>query len=267
MEVKEIDIDLLYVSELNVRKILVSNDDETGISDLANDIRTNGLINPITVRKTDDKYEIIAGQRRYLAIKLLNLKLISCNIISVDAQKAEEISLVENVQRNQMTYSDKIKTYAKLFDIYNKDIDKVINAINISRYTLQKYLKISSLPSDIISLLDSSQDNKITIDVAIELTKLPNTIDKMTIIDEIKHMTTSQRLSTIKEFLKNKSNNIDDFKEIKENIVLNDNKIIVAPSCPYVIDDNGNCIKIPKELYNDIIESIKEKYNIAELII
>jgi len=136
MEVKEIDINILYVSEFNVRKTLEINEDDTSIGDLSNDIRTNGLINPITVRKMDDKYEIIAGQRRYLAYKLLNKNSISCSIVDVSSQKAEELSLVENVQRNPMTNSDKVKIYSKLFEIYNKDINKVVNTVNISRTTI-----------------------------------------------------------------------------------------------------------------------------------
>ena len=116
MEVKEIDTTTLYVSSSNVRKTLEGDEDDTSISDLANDIRTNGLINPITVRKIDDKYEIIAGQRRYLACKMLKKDYISCSIVDVSSQKAEELSLVENVQRNPMTNSDKVKIYSKLFE-------------------------------------------------------------------------------------------------------------------------------------------------------
>ena len=72
MDIENIEITKLYVSNINVRKTLTCEEDETGISDLANDINTNGLINPITVRLNNDKYEIIAGQRRYLAMKQLN---------------------------------------------------------------------------------------------------------------------------------------------------------------------------------------------------
>ena len=126
MEVKEIETEILYVSNCNVRKTLEGDEDDTSISDLANDIRINGLINPITVRKVDDKYEIIAGQRRYLACKMLKKDNISCSIIDVSSQKAEEISLVEDVQRNPMTNSDKVKIYSKLYEIYNKDINKRI---------------------------------------------------------------------------------------------------------------------------------------------
>ena len=80
--------------------------------------------NPITVRLNGDKYEIIAGQRRFLAMKQLNKTHIPCNVLTIDTQKAEEISLVENVQRNQMTTCDKVRSYSKLYDVYNKDIDK-----------------------------------------------------------------------------------------------------------------------------------------------
>ena len=202
MEVKELDITLLFVSELNVRKTLTSDEDETGISDLANDIRANGLINPITVRRMESKYEIIAGQRRYLACKLLNKPTIPCNIVDVTRQKAEEISLVENVQRNPMTNSDKIKTYSKLYEVYNKDIDKVISVINISKITLTKYLKLNSLPDDIIRLLDTSSENKITIEVAVELTKLPAAVDKMKIVKNIQSLTSAQKIKAIKDFIR-----------------------------------------------------------------
>jgi ParB family chromosome partitioning protein len=171
MEIINVDITNLFVSNINVRKTLTSEEDETGISDLANDINTNGLINPITVRANNDKYEIIAGQRRYLAMKHLNKTHIPCNVLNIDTQKAEEISLVENVQRNQMTTLDKIRSYSKLYDVYNRDIDKVISAIHISKQTIQKYLKLRNLPEEVLKLLDTTNENKITIDVAIELTK------------------------------------------------------------------------------------------------
>jgi len=146
MNVIQINIHKLKISDLNVRKILASDEDETSISDLASDIKTNGLINPITVRNKDnDNYEIIAGQRRFLACKLINMKSISCNVINVADQKAEEISLVENVQRNQMTNMDKIKSYVKLYNLYKKDIKRVTKAISISESTLKRYLELMSL--------------------------------------------------------------------------------------------------------------------------
>jgi ParB family chromosome partitioning protein len=267
MEVKEIPIDNLYVSELNVRKVLTSDEDETGISDLANDIKSNGLINPITVRKNGEKYEIIAGQRRYYACRYIKKESIPCNIIDVTSQKAEEISLVENVQRNQMTNLDKIKCYSKLYEVYNKDIDKVVSAINVSKNTVQKYIKISTLDEDIIKRLDLSGEKKISIEVALELTKLDNKVDKVQLLENLGNISNAQKISAIKEFIKQKYSDINEIEDIVQDIVSADAKIKMAITTPFIYDEDGFKIKIPDEFFADILESIKEKYNIDDLII
>lgn len=262
MEVKSIEINKLYVSDINVRKTLTSEEDETGITDLANDINTNGLINPITVRLNGDKYEIIAGQRRFLAMKHLNKHNIPCNILDINTQKAEEISLVENVQRNQMTTCDKIRSYSKLYDVYNGDIDKVIAAIHISKSTIQKYLKMKNLPEQVLNLLDTSGDNKISIDVAIELTKLPDNVNKSDILNKISTLTNEQKITAIKQFKLNGDYDIDVLDEIKDDVVLQYNNIKLAPSVPYVFDKvTENNIIIPSDMYEEIVELIKSKTN------
>ena len=262
MEVRNIAIDKLVVSNVNVRKTLTSEEDETGISDLANDIATNGLINPITCRLCDDGiYEIIAGQRRFLAFKHLNRNEISCHIIKVTTQKAEEISLVENIQRNQMTSGDKVKSYSKLYEVYNGDIDKVISAIHISRPTLQKYLKIKNLPQEVLNLLDTNSANKISIDVAIELTKLSNNINSVEVLNKLITLTNGQKIDAIKQFKLNGSDNIDELDDITENIVIRHNNIKLAPSFPYVIDTTEEKhVRIPEEMYNEVINLLKSKY-------
>jgi ParB family chromosome partitioning protein len=266
MNVQEISIEKLFVSELNVRKTLESEEDETGVSDLSNDIRTNGLINPLTVRKFDNKYEIIAGQRRFLACKMLNKLTIPCSIIDVSSQKAEELSLVENVQRNQMTNYDKIKTYTKLFSVYNKDINKVVNAVHISRNTLMKYIKLDALPDEIMKLLDSNTEEKITLDVAVELTKLPMDTNKMDIVKNISTLTTAQKILAIKEFIRNGHTDAGEIHDIKGDIAIQQNNIALRPSFPYVLDADGNCVRIPEQLYPDIIALIQEKVGVVEKV-
>jgi len=263
MNISDIDIDKLFVSNVNVRKTLTSEEDETGINDLSNDINTNGLINPITVRLNNDnnKYEIIAGQRRYLAMKLLKKTSIPCNILDVNNQKAEEISLVENVQRNQMTTCDKVRSYSKLYDVYNGDIEKVISAIHISKPTIQKYLKIKNLPEQILNLLDVNNENKISIDVAIELSKLPNNINLIEVLNKITTLTNNQKIEAIKQFKLN-GNNIDELDDIKENIAIFQNNIVLAPSFPYVYDNNSKKnIRIPENMYDEIVNLIISKTN------
>jgi ParB family chromosome partitioning protein len=259
MEISNIDITKLYVSNINVRKTLTCEEDETGIGDLANDINTNGLINPITVRLVDDKYEIIAGQRRYLAMKHLNRSNIPCNILNVDTQKAEEISLVENVQRNQMTTPDKVRSYSKLFDVYKGDIDKVISAIHISKQTIQKYLKIRNLPNEVLNLLDTNNENKITIDVAIELSKLPTHINTLHVLARLIQLTSIQKIEAIKQFALN-GYNMDKLIDIQQNISLHANDIKLEPSFPYVFDiTTTKNIRIPINMYVEIVNLIKKK--------
>ena len=260
MKIENIDILKLYISNINVRKTLTGEEDETGISDLANDINTNGLINPITVMVKNDKYEIIAGQRRYLAMKQLNKTHIPCNILNIDTQKAEEISLVENVQRNQMTTCDKVRSYTKLYDVYNEDIDKVISAIHISKSTIQKYLKMRNLPEEVLNLLDTNSENKISIDVAIELTKLPNTMNTLEVLNKITTLTNSQKIDAIKQFRQNGNNDLDNLEDIKDNVVLHYNNISLAPSFPYVFDNTTKKnIRIPYNMFDEIVNSINVK--------
>lgn len=259
MSVVDINITKLYVSDVNVRKTLSGEEDETGIADLAADISTNGLINPITVRANGDRYEIIAGQRRYLAMKQLKKSVIPCNMLNISDQKAEEISLVENVQRNQMTNGDKIRSYSRLYDVYNKDIDKVVAAVHVSRATIMKYLKMRDLPEEVIQALDLSGENKISVDVAVELAKLPDTIDKVVVMNEFATLSTTQSVDAIKQF-KASGCNINQLSDIKDNVVIRYNDLKCVPDCPYVFDNTTKkYVKIPLNIYDEIITLIKTK--------
>ena len=264
MKVIDIEIINLYVSDINVRKTLSSEEDETGIIDLANDININGLINPITVRLNNNKYEIIAGQRRYLAMKYLSKSHIQSNILDINTQKAEEISLVENVQRNQMTTCDKVRSYTRLYNVYKGDIEKVMSSIHISKQTIQKYLKMKDLSEEILNLLDTSNsENKISIDVAIELTKLPDNVDKLEVLNKILALTNVHKVEAIKQFNQNKHIDIDILDDIKDNVIMYHNNLVIAPSSPYVFDNiNKKNILIPNNMFDEIVNLIKKNGNV-----
>jgi ParB/RepB/Spo0J family partition protein len=256
MKIVEIDISKLQVSKLNVRKEL-TNDDETDLYDLAKNIEINGLINPLTVRSLgNDNYEVIAGQRRLLASKMIQLKVLPCNVLNITEQKAIEISLIENVQRNQLTSLDKVKAYSQLYEIYNHDINKVLSSINISKATLLKYLKINTLPEEVIKLLDGQKDNKITVETAIELTKLPKSINPIEVVQHIKKLPSTQAIEITKECIK--KGNIKDIERIKDNIIIDHNNIKLIPSVPYVIDlkNKNKVVIIPPNLYVEVIKMI-----------
>jgi len=221
MIVKSIEIAKLYISELNVRKTASSVKDESNIEDLANDIKSNGLINPITVsyNVNKDSYEIIAGSRRYKAMLLLNALTIPCNIIDVECHKAEEISLVENINRNQMTTYDKVKAFAKLSEVCEDNIDTLCKKVNISKATIQKYLKIKDLPEELLKLLDnkSSEYKKISVDLAIQLVNyknLPNNkLDVIETFNLIEDASNSEKIATLEKYIKEYEENYKSKKE------------------------------------------------------
>ena len=101
---------------------------------------------------------------------------------------------------------------------------------------------------------------KISIDVAIELTKIPNTINPLEVLNKLTSLTNIQKIDTLKLFKLNGHNNIDDFDTIKENIVLTHNQIILEPSYPYVFDIiTNNNIRNPENMFEEIVNLIKNK--------
>lgn len=254
MNIVNINVDKLIISDINVRKTQINE-----IEELASSIDDIGLINPISVRKidSDDKYEIIAGQRRYLAMKSLNKHTIPCIIIIVSNKIAEEISLIENIQKNNLSNCDKVKSYSKLCDSY--DIDKVKNLTKVSKGTINKYLKIKDLPIDVLEKLDIKDKSKITIDIAIELVSLSSSlpdIDLTDVIEKITPLKSKNKLAVIKLFLENSYTDIDEFDELVENY--SDEKKTYKG--PFVFDSKEQKnLLIPEEMYEEIINIIKAK--------
>jgi ParB/RepB/Spo0J family partition protein len=277
MDVRQIPLASLCVAKYNVRKTVFNEDEETGVVDLANDIRENGLINPLTVRrihhvatsemKDDDAYEIVAGQRRFLALQALKAENAPCNIIDVDEQKAEELSLIENVQRNQMTMFDKVRAYSKLMVVYG-DLDKVSSVVSVSKATIAKYVRVSSLDDKVLARMDCKGSDRVPLDVLVECTKLlasnPGT-DIQQCLDVLHTLTTPQKLSVIRLYARENENDMEKLLAIRDDIALAANAIkLVDADKPFVFDSNGCAVYIPPELYEtvvDIVRSSKKRVN------
>lgn len=274
MNVVDLPLNKLFVSVLNVRKDLNNVDDETNIADLAQDIKTNGLLNPLTVRKVNGgRYEIIAGQRRYLAMKSIQKEIIPCNLIDVDDQKAEELSLIENTQRNQLSSGDKVRLYGRLFDIYG-NIEKVASSIHQSSQTIRKYLSIRNLPTDIMNRLDNKGSEHLTIDTAVALAKLPSGINHSEVIQAFSNLSSKNKTEAIKnidleeykndpeEYLKNVADDVALKNVAEENMIKNLNLQLIGP---FVIDrSNGRKVKIPDNLSGEIIDLIRRRNDVIE---
>jgi ParB family chromosome partitioning protein len=254
MNIDNINVDKLYISDINVRKTNINE-----ITELSNSIVMNGLINPITVRKdNDDKYEIIAGQRRYLAMKELNKHTIPCNIIVANDEKAEELSLIENLQKNNLSNCDKVKSFSKLYDNYANDYDKIKSLVKVSKATIKKYLRIKDLPIEVLEKLDANDKTKINVPIAIELLPLANKdIDLIDVIDKLAPLKSKNKITAIKKFNENNATDINDFDDIIEEINNNEK---VDYKGPYVFDSiKQKNILIPENIYADVVNFIKEK--------
>ena len=261
MNIDNINVDKLYISDINVRKTNINE-----IEELSNSIDINGLINPITVRKdNDDKYEIIAGQRRYLAMKELNKHTIPCNIIVANDEKAEELSLIENLQKNNLSNCDKVKSFSKLYDNYANDYDKIKSLVKVSKATIKKYLRIKDLPLEVLEKLDANDKTKINVPIAIELLPLVNKdIDLIDVIDKLAPLKSKNKIAAIKKFNENNATTIDDFDDIIEEINNNEK---VDYKGPYVFDSiKQQNILIPEDMYADIINFIKEKVDEDKIV-
>jgi ParB family chromosome partitioning protein len=256
MKITNISIDSLVVSPLNVRQELGES-----LSLLANSIREKGLLHPLTVRLLpsekffEKKYEIIAGQRRFLAMQKMGESLIPCNIVNVDDQEAEEISLLENAHRLKMTTSDKTRAYSRIYNFYDGSLSRTAEAMSVSPSTITRYISISRLPDDILNLLDQKDESKITIEFATELAKLPSTTDYTMITGELKKYPTSKRMEIIRAHREN----------IKKGICSEISKIDGASSKQTKrfhslpdLKSNRNII-IPENMYEEIISLIKNK--------
>ena len=136
------------------------NFDQDNLNDLANSIRERGVIQPIIVRKyeTDNsKYEIIAGERRWLAAQKAGLHDIPVVVTDVDDLKSLEFAIVENVQRNDLNPLEEAEGYKRLIDEFSYDQDKVSKFIGKSRSYITNSLRILSLPKEVLKFVEEKK--------------------------------------------------------------------------------------------------------------
>ena len=125
---------------------------EETLNELAESIKTYGIIQPIIVEKKDDYYSIIAGERRWRAAKIAGLTEIPCIIRNEDEQRVKEISLIENIQRENLNPIEKALGYRELIDNYNLKQQELADKLGISRTNVTNTLRILNLDKRVIQL-------------------------------------------------------------------------------------------------------------------
>ena len=134
--------------------------DENNLEELKNSIKERGMIQPIIVRKSNDdktKFEIIAGERRWLAAQRAGLHDVPVVITEADDLKSLEFAIVENVQRNDLNPLEEAQGYQRLINDFSYDQEKVSKFIGKSRSYITNCLRILTLPSDVLDLIETKK--------------------------------------------------------------------------------------------------------------
>ena len=238
------------------------NFDEENLNDLVNSIKERGVIQPIIVRKSNtdnSKYEIIAGERRWLAAQKAGLHDIPVVVTDADDLKSLEFAIVENVQRHDLNPLEEAQGYKRLIDEFAYDQDKVSKFIGKSRSYISNSLRLLNLPKEV---LDFVEQKKITAGHAKILVGLDNATFLANKFIE-KKLSVRQAENLVKIFRKTKKNTsskVDSNIRDLENSI--SEKIGLSVSIKNNKNNKGTISFYYKELdqLNKIIDIIKSGY-------
>ena len=152
--INEIELDKIKVNPNQPRREF----NEEALRELADSISEIGIIQPITLRQTDDNlYQIIAGERRFRAAQLAGLKTIPAYIRTADDENVMEMALIENIQREDLNSVEIALAYQHLLDQYNLTQERLSERVGKNRATIANYLRLLKLPAEIQIGLQNKQ--------------------------------------------------------------------------------------------------------------
>jgi ParB family chromosome partitioning protein len=259
----EVNINKLSISDLvsnkfQPRKLF----DEESLQDLSNSIKERGIIQPIIVRKSSDhssKYEIIAGERRWLAAQKAGLHEVPVVITAVDDLKSLEFAIVENVQRNDLNAIEEARGYHRLIEDFSYDQEKVAKFIGKSRSHIANFLRLLMLPEAVLRLIETKKISPGHAKILVGLGNAEFIANK--IIE--KKLSVRQTENFVKIFKTKKhslkKSNDANLKELESSII---EKIGLNVSIKNKKNNTGSLIFEYKDLnqLNKIIEIIKANY-------
>ena len=253
----QLSISEMIPNKYQPRKIF----DENSLNDLTKSIEQRGILQPIIVRKSNDdksKFEIIAGERRWLAAQRAGLHNVPVVVTEADDLKSLEFAIVENVQRHDLNPLEEAQGYKRLIDEFSYDQEKVSKFIGKSRSHITNSLRLLILPEEVIKLIETQ---KLTAGHAKILVGLKNAGFVANKIVE-KKLSVRQAENFVKIFKnkKQKSNNKD--ANIKDLEISVSNKIGLNVEIKNKKNNKGKITFEYKDLdqLNKIIEIIKTNY-------
>jgi len=204
--------------------------DEEKLAELANSIRKNGIIQPIAVRedKVDPgRYEIVAGERRWLAAQKAGLHEVPIIILDLDDNEALEVAIVENIQRDDLNVIEEAKGYQRLAEEFSYDHEKIANFMSKSRSHISNTLRLLTLPKDVIGMIE---EGNLTAGQARPLVGLPSAtniaeeiVAKKLSARSVELLVRSKKGPQKSGQIKIDSNILDQQNKIQENLGLNVN--------------------------------------------
>ena len=206
--------------------------DEAGLLELTESIKTHGVIQPIIVRKLGDKFEIIAGERRFKACNLANLKTIPAIITDFNDKQSSEIALIENVQRRDLTPIEEAISYKRILDMNYMTQDELAKKLGKTQSTIANKLRLLNLTDDV---QDALLEGKISERHARSLLRVKNGNQQKELLKRIidERLTVRRTDEEIDNMFKNNEN---------QEVNLNNTNRFNIPTSGIIGDDNAGAI-------------------------
>lgn len=187
--------------------------DTEALNELASSIKEHGIIQPLVVRRLNDKFEIIAGERRYKAATLVGMKKVPCVVMELSDNESAEVAVIENIQRKEMTPLEEAKAFKKILDKGYLTQDELAKRMGKSQSSIANKLRLLNL-DEVVQ--DAILDNKISERHARSLLKIEDKQEQRNILGEIINNRLTVRQTD--ELIKEKYNKGDDIINTNENI-------------------------------------------------
>lgn len=213
--------------------------DEKGLNELAESIRQHGIIQPLVLRKVADKFEIIAGERRYKAAYIAGLTKVPAVIIDLNDNESAEVAIVENIQRRDLSPIEEAKSYKKLLDRGYLTQDQLATRMGKTQATISNKLRLLNLDEKV---QDALLNNKISERHARSLLKIEDKEEQKNILDQI---------------ITNKLNVRDTEKLISEKLGENTNNFVSVSNISNLVQDEKEeeTVEFPKYINDETINS------------
>lgn len=221
--------------------------DDASLADLASSIKEHGIIQPLVLRRKNDKYEIIAGERRFKAAKMAGLVSVPAVISNLDDNTSAEVAIVENIQRKDLTAIEEARSYQALLNKGYMTQDELARKMGLSQSAISNKLRLLTLDE---AVQEAILAEKISERHARTLLKVPSHEKQRELLNKV----INERL-TVKQ-LEDEIKNIDEAGSINQPASAN-NEVFTQPSVENVdVNSSQNIDKLPsiEDIYTDVTE-------------